>query len=150
MPWASGVLRGSGCSAAEEENDTSELASIDARQGQLSFIARCLAVPGKAVNGNATVPTRAGISALKSGDIYSQGNANMAFVNPNSTGQTSPRAPSCSLLRDGRHERAVQGQGSAVIGDSSGLELVKLGEFIGAEKCAAPCRGPLKNVFHKL
>jgi hypothetical protein len=49
MPWASGVLRGNGWFAAEEEKDKSELASTDARQIQLRFIARCLAVRGEAV-----------------------------------------------------------------------------------------------------
>jgi hypothetical protein len=43
------VLRGSGCFAIEEEKEMSELASTDARQRQLRFIARCLAVRGEAV-----------------------------------------------------------------------------------------------------
>jgi hypothetical protein len=49
IPWASGVLRGSGCFAIEEEKDTSVLATTDARQIQFRFIERCLAVREKPV-----------------------------------------------------------------------------------------------------
>ena len=49
MPWASGALRGSGPLAAEDEKEVSEIASADARQRRVFFIARCLAVPEKAV-----------------------------------------------------------------------------------------------------
>ena len=49
MPWASGVLRGSGCLAAGDEKDRSEIARTDARQRQLRFMAGCVAVREKGV-----------------------------------------------------------------------------------------------------
>ena len=49
MPCASGVLRGNGCFAIEEENDINELTRTNARQREFRFIAGCLAVHGKAV-----------------------------------------------------------------------------------------------------
>lgn len=49
MPWASGVLRGSGCLPAEAEKETSEIASADASQRELRFMGRCLPARGKAV-----------------------------------------------------------------------------------------------------
>ena len=44
MPWASGVLRGSGWLPAEEEKEMSEIASIDGSERQLGCMAGCLAI----------------------------------------------------------------------------------------------------------